>query len=193
MNRIHNKIEEQIGDKIQLHKAIEDKITENRIIKIIEIGNKEKVLVNIIKKEFEAYFENQVENIKAQNTQDDEGNKISEVDLQTAISEAKKADEESILKLLDQWLLENTDAIARVKPWTQAKSILQTAFEGYSYGSERGQIRNLSDHQYLVPLYDFGVGVYDFDLSTVRPMEKLAQVRAENAIKCAFENGEDCP
>ena len=47
------------------------------------------------------------------------------------------------------------------------KSILQTVMEGYYYGSEPGQIEQTSDHNYIIPLYDFGVGIYDFDMTKV--------------------------
>jgi hypothetical protein len=57
--------------------------------------------------------------------------------------------------------------------------ILATAFEGYSYGSERGQIKQISDHNNILPLYDYGVGTYDFTLSKVMPQVELAQKMAE--------------
>ena len=44
-----------------------------------------------------------------------------------------------------------------IKPWAKKKSILKTAFEAYSFGSERGQIKRLSDHNHIIPLYDFAV------------------------------------
>ena len=58
--------------------------------------------------------------------------------------------------------------------------------EGYSYGSERNQIKHVSDHNHIIPLYDFGVGTYDFVMKKVKPMEKLAQDEAQKAINNYF-------
>ena len=67
------------------------------------------------------------------------------------------------------------------------KSILKTAFEGYYYGSEPGQIEQTSDHSHIIPLYDFGVGTYDFDMTKVVPMMQLAQDEAEIAVENFFK------
>jgi predicted acylesterase/phospholipase RssA len=65
-------------------------------------------------------------------------------------------------------------------PWSQPVSILNTAFDGYSYGSEKGQVKQISDHNQILPLYDYGVGVYDFDMTKVMPQVQLAQAKAES-------------
>lgn len=44
---------------------------------------------------------------------------------------------------------------------------------------EKGQIRSISDHNQILPLYDYGIGTYDFDMKKVKPMVKLAQAKAE--------------
>lgn len=67
------------------------------------------------------------------------------------------------------------------------KSILATAMEGYSYGTERGQVRSISDHDHILPLYSYGVGTFDFDLKKVNPMSKLAQAEAEKDVNIYFE------
>jgi hypothetical protein len=66
-------------------------------------------------------------------------------------------------------------------PWAVPKSILATAFEGYEYGSEKGQIKDISDHNQILPLYDYGVGTYDFKMDKVMPQILLAQAQAEQA------------
>jgi hypothetical protein len=72
-------------------------------------------------------------------------------------------------------------------PWAVPKSILATAFEGYEYGSEKGQVKEIADHNQILPLYDCGVGVYDFDMEKVKPMVILAQAKAEEKTKEFFE------
>jgi len=66
--------------------------------------------------------------------------------------------------------------------WAQPKSILTTALDGYAYGSEKGQVKQISDHNHIIALYDYGVGTYDFDMSKVQPQIKLAQAKAEEKI-----------
>jgi hypothetical protein len=73
-----------------------------------------------------------------------------------------------------------------IKPWEIPRSILQIAFTGYEYGSKRGQIRDMSDHNYIVSLYDYGVGTYDFDLDKVRSLANLAQDAAQNKLAKYF-------
>lgn len=68
-----------------------------------------------------------------------------------------------------------------IPPWAQPKSILATAFEGYEYGSEKGQVKEISDHNQILPLYDYGIGTYDFKMDKVMPQVLLAQAQAEQA------------
>lgn len=73
------------------------------------------------------------------------------------------------------------------KPWQQPKSVLSAAFEGYAYGSEMGQIKNISDHSYIIPLYNYGIDTYDFKMDKIRPLVKLAQAKAEEKVKEYFK------
>lgn len=72
-------------------------------------------------------------------------------------------------------------------PWKKPKAILATAFEGYEYGSERGQVRHITDHNHILPLYDYGIGTYDFDMKKVMPMILLAQAQAEQDTSTFFK------
>lgn len=73
-------------------------------------------------------------------------------------------------------------------PWMQPVSILNTAFDGYGYGSEKGQVKQVTDHNQILPLYDYGIGTYDFDMDKVKPMIGLAQDEAEKATVNFFTN-----
>jgi len=66
-------------------------------------------------------------------------------------------------------------------PWKYTKSIINIAFEGYAYGSEKGQVKHISDHNHIIALYDYGIGTYDFELNEVLPQVGLAQAKAEEA------------
>jgi hypothetical protein len=37
----------------------------------------------------------------------------------------------------------------------------------------------LSDHNQILPLYDYGIGTFDFDMSEVQPQIRLAQAMAK--------------
>lgn len=75
----------------------------------------------------------------------------------------------------------------RLNRWEIPRSIIEIAFTGYSYGSKRGQIRDMSDHNNIIPLYDYGVGTYDFELDKVASLADFAQKQAENAVNDHFE------
>ncbi len=76
----------------------------------------------------------------------------------------------------------------KLKPWEISRPILDIAFTGYSYGAKRGQIRDMTDHKYIIALYDYGVGTYDFDLDKVRLLAEFAQENAQNDVCEYFEN-----
>lgn len=71
---------------------------------------------------------------------------------------------------------------------TNINDFIDIAFTGYSYGSKRGQIRDITDHKYIISLYDYGVGTYDFDLGKVRALADFAQEAAENKLADYFGN-----
>jgi hypothetical protein len=77
-------------------------------------------------------------------------------------------------------------AAAHMTPWNKKKSITMTAMEGYAYGTETGQIRFLSDHGHIIPLYSFGVGTFDFDLDKIMGLVKLSQAKAVLQVKNYF-------
>lgn len=83
---------------------------------------------------------------------------------------------ESVLKLYQLNKKQNQT------PWNSPKSIINTALEGYSYGSSAGQIKMLSDHEHLIPMYSFGVGTFDFDLTKISGIVKLSQMKAKEQV-----------
>lgn len=68
------------------------------------------------------------------------------------------------------------------------RPIIDISFTGYAYGSKRGQIRDMTDHNHIIALYDYGVGTYDFDLDKVRSLAEFAQDAAENKTVDYFKN-----
>lgn len=68
-------------------------------------------------------------------------------------------------------------------PWKQPKSIINIAFEGYAYGSEMGQVKDVSDHSHIIPLYSYGIDTYNFKINKIKPLVDLAQSKAEEKVK----------
>jgi predicted acylesterase/phospholipase RssA len=96
----------------------------------------------------------------------------------------KALDKEAILRLISAMLKAFKNNNTTI--WLKKKSILAIALEGYSFGAERGQVRTISDHDHILPLYSYGVGTFDFDLKKVNPMAKLAQAEAEKDVNEYF-------
>lgn len=92
-----------------------------------------------------------------------------------------KVNRQNILKIIEEWYIQN-GAYNDVKPWELPRPVIDIAFTGYAYGAKRGQIRDITDHNYIVSLYDYGVGTYDFDLDKVRSLSEFAQEEAKNKL-----------
>lgn len=71
-------------------------------------------------------------------------------------------------------------------PWNAKKSLLATVSEGYAYGSENGQIRFLSDHEHIIPLYTYGIDTYDFDLDKIRGLVEVSKRKSKAHVKAYF-------
>lgn len=90
-----------------------------------------------------------------------------------------------ILKIIHDWYIQN-GAYNKVKPWEIPRPILDIAFTGYAYGAKRGQIRDITDHKYIISLYDYGVGTYDFELEKVKALADFAQEAAQTKLDKYF-------
>ncbi len=90
-----------------------------------------------------------------------------------------------ILKIIHDWYIQN-GAYNELKPWELPRPIIDIAFTGYAYGAKRGQIRDMTDHKYIISLYDYGVGTYDFNLGKVRALADFAQDAAQTKLNEYF-------
>lgn len=93
----------------------------------------------------------------------------------------KKAVENLASDVLKKYVKESQS-----KPWEIRRSIFSFIGEAFSYGSELGQIKYFTDHNHILPLYDHGVTLYDFDLKKVGPMMDLSKEEAEHAVQMYF-------
>jgi predicted acylesterase/phospholipase RssA len=123
---------------------------------------------------------NQKETRRAMKAADKKGKEI-----RTATKNIK-GNREAVLKIIKAWHKEY-GMQNNIKPWEIPRSIIEIAFTGYSYGSKRGQIRDMSDHNNIIPLYDYGVGTYDFDLNKVSTLAEFAQYQAKIAVLEYFD------
>lgn len=94
---------------------------------------------------------------------------------------------DKMIRELQKSNVENNDKINVIKPWEKAKNIfgvIDTLF----YGSEQGQVRYISDHNHIIPLYCYGIGTYDFDMKKISSLVNLAQNKAEFQVNEYFNN-----
>jgi predicted acylesterase/phospholipase RssA len=141
-------------------------------------------LVAAVLREFKVYFINQSEVVADKIS---ERGKPDNKRIRKKIAKTVEAvDRKAVVKVIEQWIADY-GAHNHIKPWAEAKAIIAIAFEGYSYGSRRGQIRNITDHDHIISLYDFGVGTYDFELSKVRPLAAMSQFQAEADTNTYFD------
>jgi hypothetical protein len=98
---------------------------------------------------------------------------------------AIRLDKNTVRKIVKEWY-KYYGKYNNLKPWEIPRPILDIAFTGYSYGAKRGQIRNMSDHNNIIPLYDYGISTYDFDMDKVKVLVDLAQLKAKEAVENYF-------
>jgi hypothetical protein len=90
----------------------------------------------------------------------------------------------SAVSMLDKYFVENERT-----PWSKNKGILNTAIEGYEFGTGDGQIRYMSDHNYIIPLYNYGVSTFDFNFKEkLMPLVKLANKHSKDALETYFQS-----
>lgn len=110
-----------------------------------------------------------------------------EVDILT--KRLKKVNRKHILHIIKAWY-EQYGKQNHIKPWAIPRPLIGIAFTGYAYGAKRGQIRDPSDHNFIVPLYDMGVDTYDFEMERVATLARASHVIAEKDIITYFTREE---
>jgi uncharacterized membrane protein YgaE (UPF0421/DUF939 family) len=107
-------------------------------------------------------------------------------DKRKQIRKQVRANKKAIRRLISS-TLKNYNKQHLTPPWLKPVSLLTTAMEGYAYGSEKGQVKQISDHNHILPLYDYGIGTFDFDMKKVKLMIELAQAKAKDATLDFFK------
>lgn len=164
---------ELLADSIEILKLVNKQQLEGKMLDPQKLKYED--LIKKIQAKFDAYS----------NTWLTEGN-VKKEDKVLSIDEKLKINRKHIIKVIEHWY-EVYGKRNQIKPWATPRSIVEIAFTGYAYGAKRGQIRNPSDHNFIVPLYDFGVDTYDFDLTKVTYLERAAHVTARKDINDYFK------
>lgn len=109
--------------------------------------------------------------------------KKSDLNINKSLDELNK---ESWEKIAEEIITNNRNK-KKLKPWEIQKSIF-ALISTIQYGSEDGQVRFLSDHNHIISLYSYGIGTYDFDMSKIQPLIKIAQTYSENKVNDFFSD-----
>ena len=75
-------------------------------------------------------------------------------------------------------------------PWNKQVSFLGTVLSPLQYGGlGEGQIESLDDNENIIPLYCYGLDVFDFDLASkkLKPLVEIANKESEKAVLNFFE------
>lgn len=157
-----------------MKKSFEDQKTIERIIKELEATSNSALN--------EMFSKDNATIISIVNTLQDTIKKLVPIDGYGNSKEINYCLKKSAVALLDKYFAENEHT-----PWSKNKAILSTAMEGYEFGTGDGQIRYMSDHNYIIPLYNYGVTTFDFNFKEkLMPLVKLANKHSENALNAYF-------
>lgn len=172
---IYNNIKNELAkiDKDQMITYYELSDLEDPMLSAVieQLGLSEKSVKEAVKIQVRLIFNEYLENWERRAENENERQKRKEIKKQ--VHKNDKA-----IRRLSKSTLKHYKKNRLTAPWEQPVAIFTTAFDGYSYGSEKGQVRQISDHSHILPLYDYGIGTFDFDMKKVQPMIDLAQAMA---------------
>lgn len=69
-------------------------------------------------------------------------------------------------------------------PWNKQVNAISGLLNALQFGLDQGQIENISDNENIIPLYCYGVGTLDFDLTSreLQPLVSLAVAESERQV-----------
>jgi len=70
-------------------------------------------------------------------------------------------------------------------PWNKQVFAVSGLIDSLQFGFDQAQIENISDNENIIPLYCYGIGTLDFDL-TAKEMKPLVKIANENSKKDVF-------
>jgi predicted acylesterase/phospholipase RssA len=85
-----------------------------------------------------------------------------------------------VLELVEKYCLDTS-----IPPWKRQKPITNL-ISTLQYGAEDGQIRYLSDHNHIIPLYSYGVNTFDFDIEKFKDLIEVSNLNSKKAVNEFF-------
>ena len=84
------------------------------------------------------------------------------------------------LKIVDEYKLSRKG----FTPWNKQVNVLSGLMGSLQFGMDQGQIEDISDNEYIIPLYCYGLDTLDFDLKAddMKPLVKLANEESEKQV-----------
>jgi hypothetical protein len=125
----------------------------------------------------------------------DELNKIYRIFKEDVIVLLKKisGDEKEILlddKNLSQLMTAAIKIIDERKknftPWNKQVSSIGGVLNAFMYGSDQGQVRQLSDNNHIIPLYCYGITTYDFNLDQLQALVDFSNTQSKKDVMTYF-------
>jgi predicted acylesterase/phospholipase RssA len=73
-------------------------------------------------------------------------------------------------------------------PWNRDMNVISGLISALQFGFDQGQIESVSDNEYIIPLYCYGIGTLDFDLTSdeMQPLVDLAVEASEKDVREYF-------
>jgi len=102
----------------------------------------------------------------------------------------KDLSNEARVKISKELIQEYKLSISGFTPWNKQKFILGGLINALSFGFDQGQIEDISDNENIIPLYCYGIGTLDFDLTAkqMKPLVELANIESERTTISYFAN-----
>jgi predicted acylesterase/phospholipase RssA len=75
-------------------------------------------------------------------------------------------------------------------PWNKQIIFLNAVMTPLQFGMDQGQIEAIEDNENIIPLYSFGLSVFDFDLTSkkLKPLVDVANEQSEKAVLNNFNS-----
>lgn len=103
---------------------------------------------------------------------------------------SKDLSEEAWVKISKELVNEYIATKSGFTPWNKQFDILSGLINSLSFGFDQGQIESISDNENIIPLYCYGIGTLDFDLTAkkLKPLVELANSESEKTVIEYFIN-----
>jgi predicted acylesterase/phospholipase RssA len=116
---------------------------------------------------------------------------ILELRVKQIVKQKFKTDIEKpvLVKLITELKEKYKDSEKGFTPWNKQIIFLNSAMTPLQFGMDQGQIESIDDNENIVPLYCFGLSVFDFDLGSkkLKPLVEIANKNSEKAVLDYFE------